>query len=303
MSLRAEIIALLASTALAAFAAPSEGALVDALGREIKVPAASPKRVVTLAPSLAELAADVLGAELDAIVGVSEYTDYPRALERATKVGPFHRFNLESVVALKPDLVLATADGNPSDRVLRLQELGLNVVVVDTSTLAGVEHSFRLAGLSLGRPKDGEALAGRFKAGLQAFRGRAAARAGLAPRVLFQLDREPLVSVGGGTFLQEALSALGAENALSDLRTRYPRPALEEVVRRDPDWILILAMDGRESGAFRRMADDWKPFTGMKAVKAGQVRVLDASELGRPSMRLLSGLSRLERELFPGALP
>src|SRR5262245_40620061 len=79
-----------------------------------------PNRIVTLSPSLGELAADLLGDNLDRLVGVSEFTDYPPALKKVNSVGPYHQFNLERVLALKPDLVLATLDGNPRDRVLHL---------------------------------------------------------------------------------------------------------------------------------------------------------------------------------------
>ncbi|HTL11212.1 MAG TPA: helical backbone metal receptor [Bdellovibrionota bacterium] len=279
-----------------------DGALIDATGAKIDI-SRVPTRIVTLAPSLGELAAEILGPDLGVIAGVSEYTDFPPALSSKPSVGPFHRINVERVVALKPDLVLATLDGNPRDRVLQLRELGLRVIVVDTSTLDSVARSFLWVGHALGRTREGEGLARRLTEGLTALKARAAGRAHSGvprPTVLLQLDRQPLVAVGGDTFLNQALEVVGARNSLEDLRTRYPRPAIEEVIRRDPDWIVVLAMAGSPDAAFAKMAEDWKALKNLKAVSRSQVRILKADGLARPSVRLLEGLALLEKLLYGG---
>ena len=134
---------------------PAAGAeLVDALGTKVQVPERV-ARVVALAPSLAELVAAMLGPqELDRLVGVTEQSDHPASLKSKKQVGPFHRFNLEAVMALKPDLVLATREGNPKDRVERLRELGIPVVVVSGGNFREIADSMRLVGRALGgRPK------------------------------------------------------------------------------------------------------------------------------------------------------
>src|SRR4051812_45152654 len=89
-----------------------------------------PKRIVTLAPSLGELASDLLGPELDRIVGVSEFTDYPPTLSKIPSIGPYVRINVEKVLSLKPDLVLGTVSGNSKEQVEQLIALGLHVLTV-----------------------------------------------------------------------------------------------------------------------------------------------------------------------------
>src|SRR4051812_6042349 len=108
---------ILASPALLASRVAGAREVLDATRTRVTL-VDHPARVVALAPSLAELAADLSGNQLEKIVGVSDYTDYPPRLEKTPSVGPYSRFNLEKVVALKPDLVLATLDGNPRDQVL-----------------------------------------------------------------------------------------------------------------------------------------------------------------------------------------
>jgi iron complex transport system substrate-binding protein len=251
---------------------------------------------VTLAPSLGELAADLSGERISQIVGVSEYTDYPPALSKVASIGQYARFNLEKVVALKPDLVLATLDGNPKDQVLHLRELGVPVVVVATANLKDVEGSMRLVGQAMGEGEAGEDMAKRFATGLARFR--AAAEAHRVPdRVLLQIGDDPLVVTGGGTFLQDALESVGARNAYSDATNHYPRPSLEDVVHRDPDAILILAL-GHDLKPFEAMAARWAAWPALKAVKTRRVRVLQGDAVLRPTMRLLEGLALLKMAVY-----
>lgn len=271
----------------------------DATGAQVPV-VLEPKRVVTLAPSLGELVADLSsqsGGDLSRIVGVSDYTDYPPALAKVASIGPYSRFNLEKVVSLKPDLVLATLDGNPKDQVLRLRELGLPVVVVATATFADVEGSMRLVSSALGAAAEGEKMAARFATGLKDFKDRAAKRKGPRMRVLLQIGDDPFITVGGGTFLQDALTAIGADNLYADATAHYPRPALEDVTRRDPDRIVVLAL-GKDLKPFHDMAAKWSRFAKLKAVRAGEVKVLQGDAVLRPTLRLHEGLRLLERAVY-----
>jgi iron complex transport system substrate-binding protein len=269
--------------------------LTDATQAKVKV-SDHPMRIVTLAPSLGELAADLSGGELSRIVGVSEYTDYPPALAKVASIGQYSRFNLEKVVALKPDLVLATLDGNPKDQVLHLRELGLPVVVVATANLKDVEGSMRLVGQALGAAEDGRRMAERFTTGLGRIR-LAGRRHFRAAQVLLQLGDDPLVVAGGGSFLQDSLEAVGARNVYGDADTHYPRPSLEDVVHRDPDVILVLEL-GQDTKAFEAMAARWSRFAQLRAVKTKRVGLLQGDAVLRPTLRLLEGLSQLEKAVY-----
>ncbi|HLD99398.1 MAG TPA: cobalamin-binding protein [Bdellovibrionota bacterium] len=257
----------------------------------------APRRIVTLMPSLGELAADLLQTDLNRIVGISEYTDYPPGLKKAASIGRYDRFNIESVVALKPDLVLASQDGNPKDPVLHLRELGLNVLVVRTETFDEIKESMRLTGTALGFASRGAQMASQFEQGLSRIRDRAAKRTG-RPRVLLQIGDEPLVVAGGKSFLNESLTTIGALNVYSDSGTRYPKPSVEDVIQRKPEIILILAL-GRQSGkSFEAAVRRWKDFQSIPAVRNGKVFVIEADALLRPTLRLLEGLSILEKKVF-----
>ncbi|MCM2279112.1 MAG: helical backbone metal receptor [Oligoflexia bacterium] len=270
--------------------------IVDTTGVKTTLPDA-PARIVTLAPSLGELAAEFAGERLERIVGVTEYTDYPPALKRVRSVGPYHRFSIEAVAALRPDLVLATRDGNLKDQIDHLRELKLPVVVVSTENFEQVESSIRLVGEAMGVPEEGARMASRFRSGLERFRERARGRQ--PRRVLLQVSDKPVVVAGGKSFLQDALRTIGARNVYGDLDATYPRPAIEDLLARDPEVIIVIAL-GTDLAPFRAMARDWIAFPRLAAVKKKRIFVLQGDEVTRPSLRLLEGLSRLEKAIFGG---
>jgi iron complex transport system substrate-binding protein len=273
---------------------PLPGAMTieDASGVSVRV-RAKPQRVVTLAPSLGELAAEVLSEDLSRLVGVSEYTDYPPALKTVASIGRYDRFNLEKVAALKPDLVLATLDGNSRDQIERLRELGLTVVVVATSDFDSIGKSMILVADSLGDHARGISMARQFEQGLERIRARGRASA-THPRILLQVGTEPLVVAAGKSFLSSAIELIGARNVYADATQPYPRPSLEDAIHRDPDQIIVVALS-TDDRSVEAAAKSWKRFGAIKAVREKRVRILRADSLVRPSLRLLEGLSLLEK--------
>lgn len=281
---------------------PSAGAreLLDATGARVRLGAA-PARIVTLTPSLGELAATLLRGEKPArIVGVSAYSDEPPLLARLPRVASAGRINLEAVISVRPDLVLASREDNPAEQLSHLRELGVPVVVTSARTLAGIEETFRLAGRALGEEKEGNRLADRLRDGIERFarRERARLKRGESrPRVLLELDDNPLIVVGGGNFVDEELRAVGAVNLYGDKRRPYPRISLEDAIRGKPDQILILGK-GSDMGYFRKIAGGWSRFPRLPAVRDHKVQVLNGDAIVRPGVRILQGMALLERSIY-----
>lgn len=269
--------------------------LTDQLGRKVKA-ADQPQRIVTLAPSLAELAADFLGTDLKRLVGVSEYSDVPPAIKKVTSIGPYHQVNLEKILALKPDLVLATSDGNSRDQIEHLAEAGIPVVVTSSRTLEEVAESMKLAGSALGFASAGQAMSDQFMRGLARIRERAKTRT-FAPRVLIQVGDDPLVVAGARSFVSQAVEAVGARNLYADSDLTYPRPSLEDVIHRNPDSILILTM-GAQDAPYRKSAERWATYRKLAAVREGKVKIVKGDTVVRPTLRLIEGMSLLEKAIF-----
>lgn len=273
--------------------------VVDATGVRVEV-VPHPARVVTLAPSLGELAADLCTEKIDRIVGVSEFTDYPPALLKVKQIGPYNHFNLETVLALKPDLILATMDGNAKDQVEHLRELKLPVIIVGSSSFSEIRESMRTVAEALDEQTAGAKLLAAFDAGLAKIHARAKGRK--PTHVLLQLGEDPLIVVGHKAFLNDALEAIGAVNVYGDLQEHYPRPAMEDVISRAPQMIVVLAL-GSDTKLFTEMAGRWARYRRFKIGEEGAVKVIHADPLLRPSLRLLEGLGVLERAVYGAARP
>lgn len=270
--------------------------ITDHTGTKVNL-ADSPARIVTLAPNIAEIAAAVLGNHLDKIVGVSEYTDFPESLSRVKSIGPYARFNLELVVALKPDLVLANWNGNSKDQIEHLRELGLSVVTVKTDRLSDVAAAIQLVADALGKHSEGAKISESFEKSLAAVSSSASHSNAGPTRVLLQLDSEPLVVAGQGSFLSEALEKVGAVNVYADSSTSYPRPSFEDAVARNPDVIIFLGMKSADNPG-PKLLRQWQRFPDLKAVKDHKVLVLLNDEIVRPSPRVVLGLSALKKAIY-----
>lgn len=271
--------------------------LIDATQTRVFVPD-FPVRIVTLAPSLGELVADFLSADLSRLVGVSEYSDYPPSLKKKASIGPFHQINLEAIVALKPDVVLATTDGNPKDEVDHLRELGVSVVVVESDSFLKIADSMVLVGTAVGDPAAGAQMATHFKEQLSALVANSKKRsAGERPQVLLQLGDDPLVVAGGISFLGQALQELGILNVYAVSPKKYPSPSLEDVVAKNPDVIITMDM-GQDKQRTQASLRKWKTLKSINAVKRGHVLPLSSDELLRPTLRLLDGLQKLENKIY-----
>jgi iron complex transport system substrate-binding protein len=288
---------------LALFLSQSASAreLVDSSGAHLTL-SDHPERIVTLAPSIAELVSDFLGIELQRVVGVSESTDFPPALKKVPSVGQYQKLNLEKIASLKPDLVIATEDGNSKDQIEHLREIGFPVLVLSTNTFSEIESSMKLVAEALG-PKsmaESQSVIDRFEKAISTFRERGAKRSP-KKRVVIELDDNPLIVVGGKSFLSEAVALVGADNIYSDSKAGYPRPSKEDGITKNTDMILLPTFGagfGLNNPEFIAKLEAWAQYPSMKAVKSHQVKALEGDTLLRPSMRLLEGLGLLERAIY-----
>lgn len=204
------------------------------------------------------------------------------------------------VRSLKPDLILASKDGNDADQITRLREMKFRVLVVTTSSLAEIRDSIEQVSKALSEEKRGKELVRKFDQELQKIRKRTDARLrkGARPSVLLQLGDEPLIVAGGKTFLNEAIELVGARNTYSDSAQGYPRVSIEDVLTRDPDWILVASL-GNSPKPMEKIIQGWNRYPNLKAIRKKQILILKADELLRPGSRLWTGLHFLEKVLFP----
>jgi len=266
--------------------------VLDQLGRTIEMPE-TPKRVVSLAPSLTEIVY-FIGRE-DLLVGVSRFSDYPEAAQTLPKVGSYVQPDLERIVALEPDLCIAIKDGNPKAVVDRLENLGIPVYAVNPQSLDTIIETIRTLGNLLNTEPHSETLAAglaRRIARIDETVGRVSVRPGL----FFQIGMAPIVSAGAGTFINEIIERAGGRN-LAAGTTGYPRFSLEQVLGLAPDVIIITSMARDEIAEQAR--NEWLAWKEIPASRDNRVYILESSLFNRPSPRLVDGLENLARLIHP----
>jgi iron complex transport system substrate-binding protein len=267
--------------------------LNDGVGRRVELPD-KPLRVVALTPSLTEMAYN-LGAG-DAIVGVTDHTDYPSDARAKPSVGGMVDPSIERIVALRPDLVLATLESNRPTTIDDLQRLGIPVFVIRPEGLDGILQAVEHIGLALNRVQDARTAVERLRA-----RRQDVARhvTGLPkPRVFVLIWPDPVATVGRHSFIAEAIEAAGANCVTSDLPQQWPRVSLEEVVRLAPDTIVLIA-----NGHPTLSIDELKTRPGwsrVPAVTANRFIEIDA-RLEHSSPVVFDAIEDLARKLHPEA--
>jgi iron complex transport system substrate-binding protein len=241
-------------------------------------PPASPRRVVTLAPSLTDCVL-AMGAG-NRLVGVSRYDEVPEVAQ-LPRVGGFVDPSVEAVLALNPDLVVVQPGPGNEKPVQKLAELKVPVLALPMHTLAQVERALEELGRAMGLPKQGQELARALEAARA--RARDKARSLPHPRVLFVYGFEPLQVAGPGSFADEMMKDVGAVNVAADAASPYPEYTPEAALAARPDVIVEAApmQVGRDALA------------GLEGLRRARWVKLSSQSLLHPGPRLTQGLDEL----------
>ncbi|MDP2703466.1 MAG: cobalamin-binding protein, partial [Candidatus Rokubacteria bacterium] len=257
--------------------------VVDQTGHAVTLPAA-PRRIVSLVPGVTEILF-AIGAQ-DALVGVTDFCDYPPDARRKARVGDMLAPNLETLVSLRPDLVVATRSGNREETFDQLKRLGLPVYLVDEPpSIADVLRLVGGLGQLTGRRDAAAALAAGLERRITAVRERVAGRP--HPRVLYVLWPEPLIVPGRGSLVSELIASAGGESVTADQGQGYPRMSLEAAVGRAPE-VIILARHGAGTGPAAR--EQWQRLESLPAIRSGRLYAADGDLLHRYGPRVVDGL-------------
>jgi iron complex transport system substrate-binding protein len=271
------------------------GEVTDMLGRRVRIPD-HPARIVSLAPSITETVF-VLG-EGDRLIGVTDYCDYPPEATRKARIGGISNPNFEAILALRPDLVIATSESNYADHVERLVSLGLPVYVVRPVDWETVLESIERIGDVLGRDAVGRAEVATMRRDADAI-GRAVAGSP-RPRVLYVVWPNPLIAPGRDTLINDLIRRAGGDSVTGDEPLLYPRLSLETVVERRPDRIIV-GRHGQET--VEELLRGWERLGSVTAVREGRVYGVDGNLVHRPGPRMVEALRALARVIHPERVP
>jgi len=248
------------------------------VGGDSKALSAPARRVVTLAPHLAELMFD-LGAG-DLLVGVSAYTDFPDQARSLPVVSDAFVVDRERLAVLDPDLLLAWESGTPVHVVDQLRRAGYRVEVVETRGLSGVATALVRLGELTGRSDAASRVAARYLEEIAAIAG--AHRDSETIRVFYQISQRPLYSVNGDHYISGLIKICGGANIFADIGELAPLVDVEAVIDRDPE-VMLAGEDSRQE-AF----DVWDRWPRIAANRYGNRFFMPAEEIGRPTTRLVT---------------
>ena len=268
-------------------AAPVLRPFTDEAGRHVQVPA-DVKRIVSLAPNLTEIVF-ALG-QGDRLAGDTDFCDYPAEASKKPHVGGPVNPNLEQVVALKPDLVLATAI-NRRGTVDALARIGLPVYATDPHSVDDMIASIEHIGQVLEAEKTATPLAASLRERLSQLDRRIA---GTTPRrVLFVVWTDPLITVGRDSFIADALRRAGARSVV-DVAAEWPRISFEEILRLQPEFLVFAnahAADAQRDIDTLRTRRGWRE---LDAIRRGNI-VIVSDAINRPAPRMMDAVEQLAR--------
>ncbi|WP_429886370.1 ABC transporter substrate-binding protein [Geoalkalibacter halelectricus] len=257
--------------------------------------AATPQRIVSLAPAMTEiLFALDLGEE---VVGVTSFCDRPREALSRTRVGGMSNPSLEAILALKPDLVVLSMDGNPREVAQRLERLGVKIHVFTARRMEDIPQGIRDLGKDLQAPTAAERLAQNLeKTILRHAQVAETVPAADRKRALFVIWPEPLIVAGTDTLVDDALTLLGFDNIAAGTGVSYPRFSVEEVLRRKPEVIIF----GQGQGAMASLAEGLMQRLGsLGAIQEDRLIFVDDA-LYRAGPRIAEGIADLSHALNEG---
>ena len=247
------------------------------------------QRIVTLSPHLAEtvFAAGAGGQ----IVGTVEYSNYPEAARRIPRVGGYSRFDLEAVVALKPDLIIAWEGGNAPAHLQKLRRLGLPVYLSQISRLEDIAGEIERIGVLAGTRQSADTAARTFRQRLADLQARYAGRP--VVRTFYEVWHQPLKTIGGQQFISSVIRLCGGENVFGTLTATAPDVTVEAVLAANPEAIIASGM----GEARPEWLDDWQARPGLLAAQRKNLFFIPPDLIQRHTPRLLDGAERLCQHL------
>lgn len=230
-------------------------------------------RIVSLGPYITENLY-LLGIK-DEIVGVTIH-ETPEIKKGKTIIGTLLEPNIEAIAALKPDIVLASKEGNRKISVEKIKKLGIRVETLDeVKSFSDLNRNFIRLGKLFGMEKEAKDIVANIKTRLEnvSLKGK-----GAYPKVFWQLGIKPIITVGRDTLYSELISVSGGINLFGDIKRKYISVSAEEVVKRNPDIIIVVGMGEKEEAV-----KYWQQFPVVKAVSNNRVFYMEDTQFCSPT--------------------
>lgn len=260
----------------------------DDSGAEVRLTRPA-QRIITLAPHLVETVyAAGAGAQL---VGTVEYSSFPEEVKKIPHVGGYSRLDLEAVVALKPDLVIAWQSGNSPAHVEKLRQSGLPIYISQPNRIEDIASEIERIGVLAGTTRLATNAAKTFRTRLAGLQARYGGRATV--RTFYEVWHHPLKTIGRTQIISSVIRMCGGENVFGNLDVMAPEVTVEAVLAANPEAIVASGM----GEARPEWLDGWKTRTSITAAQRQNLFFIPPDLIQRHTPRILDGAEQLCRHL------
>lgn len=260
------------------------------------------QRIISLAPAVTEILFKI-GAG-DQIVGVTTYCIYPEEAKTKPKVGGFTEQSIEAIVAQKPDLVVLTPNRGTKFTYEKLNQIGIESLVLPLERLDDIVRSFQTVGEKTGHVSEALNARRQLVEAIEKVRAHSAGRP--KRKVAFVTWRSPLMVPGRDTFENDVIELAGGENIANDSSLNYPKLGIESFLARDPD-LIVEASNFADAVPFEAQKETvrqfWRQYPDLRAVKTGQIYVLKGDPYSVPGPRTAQFLEVMDAILNPQPEP
>ena len=245
----------------------------------------SPQRIISLAPHITEMVFSA-GAG-NKLVGVVDYSDFPKEALEIERIGKYNAINIEKIIQINPDLIIAWQSANRPKDIEKLKKLGFKVLFSNPIKLNDIATEIRFFGETLGTQNQANTVAKKLEKQLDTLHHQYQSKARVT--AFYQIWNAPLMTINGEQFISQALTLCGAQNVYATLPLLAAEVNIESVIEKNPDTILI----GGEKQMQQGWLKDWQRWNTLSAVKNTQLHLLKADTFQRPTQRFIEGLSGL----------
>ncbi len=243
------------------------------------------RRIISLAPSLTELLFAAGAGEK--LVGVVEYSDYPEAAKSLPIVGRHDLLDMERILQLQPDLIVAWQTGNPRASVNRLRKLGLTVYIAEPKNLSSIASHLQRLSILAGTESSAQPVLDAFHQKLQSLMDNYQDKTPVS--TFYQVWDRPLISAGGNELINDIIELCGGINIFAEIELVAPKVSVEAVLSRDPAAIIASGMDIERP----EWLDEWLRWPQLTAVSNGSLFFVPPELLQRHTPRALIGAERM----------
>jgi iron complex transport system substrate-binding protein len=232
----------------------------------------------------------------DRVVGVVEYSDYPPQAKQLPQVGGYIP-DLEKIVSLHPDLIIAWKSGNPVNTIDKLKNLGLTVYLNEANKITDIPAAMEKLGTLTGTAPNAKQAADKFRADYLTLQNKYTNQSILT--VFYQIWDRPLMTINGKHLISDVMNLCGGKNIFENLNSLAPMVSVESVLSANPDVIVASGSDERQPIWLK----DWRRWPKLKAVEQNHLFVIPPDLIQRPGPRILTAAKMICEDFYQARQP